>query len=85
MIELYGWAALVENLPRLGLKAGDRAMVVEHYLMPVGQEDGYSLKGFDTEIKGVTVEVRASQIVAVKTPIDLQHHRLNNRISTTKT
>lgn len=57
---------MVEDLPRLGLKAGDRAMVVEHYPMPVGQEDGYSLEGFDTEIKGVTVEVRASQIVAVK-------------------
>ena len=37
--------------------------------MLVGQEDGYSLEGFDTEIKSVTVEVRASQIVAVKTPI----------------
>ena len=35
----------------------------------LGEKYGYDLEGFDTEIKRVTVDVRASQIVAVKTPI----------------
>ena len=37
-------------------------MVIEHYPMPEGQEDGYSLEGFDIPIPGITVEVRESQI-----------------------
>ena len=37
-------------------------MFVEHYPMPEGQEDGYSLEGFGVPILGVTVEVRESQI-----------------------
>lgn len=67
--ELTEFGQKYEDLPRFGLKAGDRAMVIEHYPMQAGREDGYSLEGFDTEIKGVTVEVRASQIIAVKAPI----------------
>jgi Domain of unknown function (DUF4926) len=65
MIELYTWVALIENLPAYGLKKGDRAMVIEHYPMPEGQEDGYSLEGFDVTVPGVTIEVRASQIIPV--------------------
>lgn len=69
MIELYTWVALTEDLPRYGLKKGDRAMVIEYYLTPEGQEDGYSLEGFGVAIPGVTVEVRASQIVPVESPV----------------
>ena len=62
MIKLYTQIALTEDLPNYGLKKGDTAMVIEHYPMPEGQEDGYSLEGFGTPILGVTVEVRESQI-----------------------
>ncbi len=68
MIELYNWVTLVEDLPKFGLKAGDRAIVIEHYRMPEGQEDGYSLEGFGIEIPGITVEVRASQIISAQGP-----------------
>jgi hypothetical protein len=37
-------------------------MVIEHYPMPEGQEDGYSLEGFDIPISGITLEVKSSQI-----------------------
>ncbi len=69
MIELYTWVALTEDLPKYGLKKGERAMVIEHYPMPEGQEDGYSLEGFAVSIPGVTVEVRASQVVPVESPV----------------
>lgn len=36
---------------------------VEHYPMPEGEEDGYSLAGFD--VSQVTVEVAASQIIPI--------------------
>ncbi len=45
-IELYTQVALKEDLPEYGLKKGDVAMVIEHYPMPEGTEDGYSLEGF---------------------------------------
>ncbi|MCY7390230.1 MAG: DUF4926 domain-containing protein [Leptolyngbyaceae cyanobacterium CAN_BIN12] len=67
-IELYTTVALTEDLPGYGLKIGDTAMVIEHYPMPNG-EDGYSLEGFGVAIKGITVEVRASQIRPVAAPI----------------
>lgn len=57
---LFFQVALAEDLPEHCLKRGDVATVVEHYSMPDGQEDGYSLEGFD--VAGVTVEVAASQI-----------------------
>jgi hypothetical protein len=62
MIKLYTEVALTQDLPEYGLKKGDTAIVIEHYPMPEGQEDGYSLEGFDIPILGVTVEVRESQI-----------------------
>lgn len=69
-IELYTWVALTEDLPKYGLKKGNRAMVIEYYPRTEGQEDGYSLEGFGVPIEGVTVEVRASQIkpIAASTP-----------------
>jgi hypothetical protein len=66
MIELYTEVALSQDLPEYGLKKGDTAMVIEHYPMPKGQEDGYSLEGFGIPIAGVTVEVRESQIQPIK-------------------
>lgn len=68
-IKLYTWVALKEDLLKYGLKKGDRAMVIDHYPMPEGQEDGYSLEGFGVPVKGITVEVRASQIEPIATPI----------------
>jgi hypothetical protein len=70
-IELYTWVALTEDLPMYGLKKGEQAMVIEHYLMPEGQEDGYSLEGFSVSIEDITVEVRASQIEPVSVPISV--------------
>jgi hypothetical protein len=62
MIKLYTEVTLNQDFPEYGLKKGDTAMVIEHYPMPEGQEDGYSLEGFGIPILGVTVEVRESQI-----------------------
>ena len=62
MIKLYTEVALTQDFPEYRLKKGDTAMVIEHYPMPEGQEDGYSLEGFDIPIPGITVEVRESQI-----------------------
>lgn len=61
-IELYTQVALTVDFPQYGLKKGDLAYVIEHYPMPEGQEDGYSLEGFGIPIDGITVEVRESQI-----------------------
>ncbi len=68
-IELYTQVVLKEDLPQYDLKKGETAMVIEHYPMPEGQEDGYSLEGFGVPIKGITVEVKASQIETVAAPI----------------
>jgi len=62
MIELYTQVALRVDLPQYGLKKGDVAYAMEHYSMPEGEEDGYSLEGFDTSIPSITLEVRESQI-----------------------
>lgn len=58
---LFSQVALAEDLPEYRLQRGDTATVVEHYPRPEGEEDGYSLEGFD--VPNVTVEVTASQIV----------------------
>ena len=72
MIQLYTQISLTEDIPNYGLKKDDTAMVVEHYLMPKGQEDGYSLEGFGILIQGITVEVKESQIQ----PIQAHNHQL---------
>ena len=66
MIKLYTEFSLTQDLPEYRLKKGDTAIVIEHYLMPEGQEDGYSLEGFCIPILGGTVEVRESQIQPLK-------------------
>ncbi|NCJ07919.1 DUF4926 domain-containing protein [Synechococcales cyanobacterium C] len=60
---LFSQVSLVEDLPKHHLKRGDIATIVEHYPMPEGEEDGYSLEGFD--VPHITVEVAASQIIFV--------------------
>ncbi|MBD2774509.1 DUF4926 domain-containing protein [Iningainema tapete] len=77
-IELYTQVALKEDLPEYGLKKGDVAIVIEHYPMLEGIEDGYSLEGFSVPIKGITVEVRASQIEPIASFASKQTaHRLS--------
>ena len=60
---LFSQVALVQDLPEHNLKRGDIATIVEYYPMPEGEEDGYSLEGFD--VPQVTIEVPASQIIPV--------------------
>lgn len=60
---LFSQVALVQDLPEYNLKRGDMATIVEHYPMPEGEEDGYSLEGFD--VPQVTLEVAASQIIPI--------------------
>lgn len=57
---LYVQVALTTDFPEYSLAKGAIARIVEHYPMPEGKEDGYSLEGFD--IPGVTLEVGESQI-----------------------
>lgn len=60
---LFSQVALVEDLPEYDLKRGNIATIVEHYPMPEGEEDGYSLEGFN--LPNVTIEVSASQIIPI--------------------
>jgi hypothetical protein len=59
--EMFTQVILKEDIPKYKLKKGDVATIVEHYPRPNGEEDGYSLEGFDAVVNN-TVEVRASQI-----------------------
>ena len=65
--ELFTQVVLREDIPKYGLKKGDRATIVEHYQMPEGEEDGYSLEGFNVET--ITVEVTESQIQPVQASV----------------
>lgn len=65
--ELFSQVALREDIPKYGLKKGAIATIVEHYPMSEGEEDGYSLEGFNVE--AITVEVAESQIEAIKAPV----------------
>lgn len=60
---LFSQVALAQDLPEYNLKRGDIATIVEYYPMTEGEEDGYSLEGFD--VPQVTIEVAASQIIPV--------------------
>jgi hypothetical protein len=64
--QLFTQVALREDIPEYGLKKGTVATIVEHYPMPEGQEDGYSLEGL---IPQDTVEVSESQIEPIATPV----------------
>ena len=58
---LFSQVVLTEDLPQHNLKRGEVGTIVEHYPMAEGEEDDYSLEGFD--VPEVTIEVAASQIV----------------------
>jgi Domain of unknown function (DUF4926) len=58
---LFSQVALAQDLPDYNLKRGAVATIVEYYPMPEGEEDGYSLEGFN--VSEITVEVAASQII----------------------
>lgn len=60
---LSSQVALATDLPEHDLKREDIATIAEHYPMSEGDEDGYSLEGFN--VPNVTVEVAASQIIPV--------------------
>ncbi|MBD0265363.1 MAG: DUF4926 domain-containing protein [Tolypothrix sp. Co-bin9] len=60
---LFSQVALAQDLPEYNLKRGNVATIVEHYPMPEGEEDGYSLEGFD--LPNITIEVAASQIIPI--------------------
>jgi Domain of unknown function (DUF4926) len=60
---LFSQVVLAKDLPEHHLKRGDIATIVEHYPMREGEEDGYSLEGFN--ISNVTIEVAASQIISI--------------------
>lgn len=60
---LFSQVVLAQDLPKHNLKRGEIATIVEHYPMPEGEEDGYSLEGFD--LPQVTIEVAASQIISI--------------------
>jgi hypothetical protein len=60
---LFTQVALAQDIPEHNLKRGSVATIVEHYPMNNGEEDGYSLEGFD--LPNVTLEVAASQIIPI--------------------
>jgi Domain of unknown function (DUF4926) len=60
---LFAQVALAQDIPEHHLKRGAVATIVEHYPMPDGEEDGYSLEGFD--LPNVTLEVAESQIMPI--------------------
>jgi hypothetical protein len=60
---LFSQVALAQDLPEYNLKRGNVATIVEYYPMPEGEEDGYSLEGFD--LPHVTMELPASQIIPI--------------------
>ncbi|MGV0024734.1 DUF4926 domain-containing protein [Phormidesmis priestleyi] len=60
---LFSQVALAKDIPEHNLKRGNIGTVVEHYPMPEGEEDGYSLEGFD--VPQVTIEVADSQIIPI--------------------
>ncbi|MDB9312518.1 DUF4926 domain-containing protein [Spirulina sp. CS-785/01] len=57
---LFTPVTLKEDLPEYHLKKGDSGIIVEYYPMPDGQEDGYSIEGFDSP--QITVEVGESKL-----------------------
>lgn len=60
---LFTPVRLREDIPEYNLRRGDVATVVEYYPTPVGEEDGYSLEGFD--LPQITLEVQEHQIESV--------------------
>jgi hypothetical protein len=64
VIPLFSQVQLTQDIPQFSLKRGSIGTVVEHYSMPEGEEDGYSIEGL---IYQDTVEVSGSQIALTVT------------------
>jgi Domain of unknown function (DUF4926) len=60
---LFTQVALAQDIPAHNLKRGAVGTIVERYRRPEGEEDGYSLEGFD--LPNITLEVAASQIIPI--------------------
>jgi hypothetical protein len=56
---LFSEVQLTQDIPQFNLKKDSIGVIVEHYPMPEGEEDGYSIEGLITQD---TVEVAESQI-----------------------
>jgi len=67
--KLFTQVMLNVDIPQWNVQRGSVGIVVEHYPMPKGQEDGYSVEGL---IPQDTIEVSESQISAV--PSELRLH-----------
>ena len=59
---LFSQVQLTQDIPQFSLKKGSIGTIVEHYSMPEGKEDGYSIEGL---IYQDTVEVSESQIAII--------------------
>jgi hypothetical protein len=59
---LFSQVQLTQDIPRFSLKKGAIGTIVEHYSMPEGKEDGYSIEGLTYQD---TVEVTESQIAVI--------------------
>ena len=62
-LPLFSQVQLTQDIPQFGLKKGSVGTIVEHYSMPEGKEDGYSIEGL---IHRDTVEVTESQIAIIR-------------------
>ena len=76
---LFTQVALKEGIPEYNLQKGDIATIVEYYPTQEGEEDGYSLEGFD--LPQITLEVTESQIEAIS-PSDRKEATVENLIET---
>jgi hypothetical protein len=79
---LFSQVALTEDLEEYNLKRGAIATIVEHYPMPEGEDDGYSLEGFN--VTGVTAELAASQMKTLSQPCprpEMEFYLRENSIS----
>ncbi len=61
-LPLFSQVQLTQDIPQFSLKKGSVGTTVEHYSMPEGKEDGYSIEGL---IHQDTVEVTESQIAII--------------------
>ncbi len=71
-LPLFSQVQLTEGIPQFCLKKGSVGTIVEHYSMPEGKENGYSIEGL---IYQDTVEVSESQIAVSTRELSLQLRR----------
>jgi hypothetical protein len=69
---LFSQVQLTQDIPQFSLKKGRIGTIVEHYSMPEGKEDGYSIEGL---IHQDTVEVSESQIAIITRELSIPIRR----------